>query len=68
MVNRCVGIMMGIMVEVMASKIVVDRSMSIVMRSRMATMVGVFLKEVMVKWCVGVMMGIMVGVMVDIML
>ena len=37
--------------------------MGIVMRCGMATMVSVFLKEVMVKWSVGVMMGIMVGFM-----
>ena len=57
------GIMVGVMVDVMSSKVVVDRSMSIVMRSCMATMVSVFLKEVMVKWCMGVMMSIMVDSM-----
>ena len=50
MVNRCVGIMMGIMVYIMSSKVVVDRSMSIVMRCGMATVISVFLEEVMVSW------------------
>ena len=63
MVNWCVGIMMGVMVDIMFCEVVVSKSMSIVMRSSMATVISVVFKEVMVSWCMCVMMSIVVDSM-----
>ena len=38
----------------------VNRSMSIVMRSGMTTVISVVFKEIVVSWCVSVMMRIVV--------